>query len=82
MKSDLEKYLEQIKEKQEEVKQKFDEMSDCYNNCRKFCDEMKSNGYRMTAEEKNKEGLLLKRYKASMNEFQKASEELSNLTKI
>lgn len=39
-------------------------------------------GYRMTAEEKNKEGLLLKRYKASMNEFQKASEELSNLTKI
>ena len=82
MKSDLEKYLEQIKEKQEEVKQKFDEMSNCYDNCRKFCDEMKSNGYRMTAEEKNKEGLLLKRYKASMNEFQKASEELSNLTKI
>lgn len=39
-------------------------------------------GYRMTAEEKNKEGLLLERFKASMNEFQKASEELSNLTKI
>lgn len=71
MKSDLEKYLEQIKEKQEEVKQKFDEMSDCYDNCRKFCDDMKSKGYIMTDEEKHKESLLLERFKASMNEFQK-----------
>ena len=48
--------LEQIKEKQDEVKQKFDEMSDCYDKCRKFCDDMKSNGYIMIDEEKNKEG--------------------------
>lgn len=72
-------YLEQTKSKIEEVKQKFDEMSVCYEKCQSLCENTKPREYKITNDEKNKENELRNCLTASIVEFQKAAKELSNL---
>lgn len=75
---DFEKLKELFYQKEEEVRNAFDEMGQKYESCRQFSENVaKKNHWQLNAEQEAEEELLLENYKKSVDRWEKANTELS-----